>query len=162
MCEPAVISGGRFGGLRFAGTGLSVAEHQARTVANYLQLRTLVPDLPFIPVLQGWDRPTTCGVCELYTAAGVDLTAAPLVGLGSVCRRQSTTEIVRQDSRGPVEWWRSAREVFRHRTGDQPRGSRAYRSTLLPSGSRTVASRCPHGASNGSWALSNPASVSSR
>jgi len=45
---------GRHGGLLFASTGLSVAEHQAPTVANYLQLRDLALDLPFIPVLQGW------------------------------------------------------------------------------------------------------------
>jgi len=29
----------------------------------------------------------------LYQGAGVDLTTMPLVGLGSVCRRQATTEI---------------------------------------------------------------------
>ncbi len=29
----------------------------------------------------------------MYAAAGVDLAAAPRVGLGSVCRRQSTAEI---------------------------------------------------------------------
>jgi hypothetical protein len=54
MCEPIVIHGGAVGGQRFAGTGLSVAEHQARTVANYLELRSLAPELPFVPVLQGW------------------------------------------------------------------------------------------------------------
>jgi hypothetical protein len=32
---------------------------------------------------------------EAYLAAGVDLTAEPLVGLGSVCRRQATSEIDR-------------------------------------------------------------------
>ncbi|MBN1170875.1 MAG: hypothetical protein JXA67_01770, partial [Micromonosporaceae bacterium] len=35
MCEPFVITGGQAGALRFAGTRLSVAEHQRRTVANY-------------------------------------------------------------------------------------------------------------------------------
>src|SRR6266536_2188786 len=44
MCEPFIL----------AKTGLSVAEHQARTIANYLRLRNLAPDLPFVPVLQGW------------------------------------------------------------------------------------------------------------
>lgn len=43
MCEPQMISR----------TGLSVREHQDRTVANYLELRALAPDLPFIPVVQG-------------------------------------------------------------------------------------------------------------
>lgn len=93
MCEPAVIGGGVFGGQRFAGTGLSVAEHQRRTVANFLELTTLAPDLPFIPVLQGWDLADYLRCVELYTTAGIDLTKLPLVGLGSVCRRQSTGEI---------------------------------------------------------------------
>jgi hypothetical protein len=54
MCEPIVINGGKVGRLTFVGTGLSVAEHQRRTVANLLELRQLAPDLPFIPVLQGY------------------------------------------------------------------------------------------------------------
>lgn len=41
MCEPAVIHGGSFKGGTFHGTGLSVREHQARTVGNYLELRAL-------------------------------------------------------------------------------------------------------------------------
>jgi hypothetical protein len=83
MCEPPML----------ARTGLTVAEHQARTVANYLQLRTLAPDLPFIPVLQGWRLEDYLHCVRLYADAGVDLAALPLVGLGSVCRRQSTAEI---------------------------------------------------------------------
>jgi hypothetical protein len=93
MCEPIVISGGTVAGQRFAGTGLTVAEHQRRTVANYAQLRDLAPDLPIIPVVQG-DTPDAYRRCvELYDRLiGVDLTAAPLVGVGSVCRRQATGE----------------------------------------------------------------------
>ena len=30
---------------------------------------------------------------DLYAAAGIDLAAEPIVGLGSVCRRQATSEI---------------------------------------------------------------------
>jgi hypothetical protein len=92
MCEPIIIAGGTAGGLRFAGTGLSVAEHQRRTVANFLQLRELAPDLPIIPVVQGWSSSDYLHCADLYAAAGVDLTRAPLVGLGSVCRRQGTAE----------------------------------------------------------------------
>jgi hypothetical protein len=44
MCEPFML----------VKTGLTVAEHQARTVANYLELHSLAPELPFVPVLQGW------------------------------------------------------------------------------------------------------------
>jgi hypothetical protein len=93
MCEPIVISGGQLGRLKFAGTHLSVTEHQRRTVANLVQLRESAPDVPFIPVLQGYTLPEYLRCTDLYAAAGIDLTAEPLVGLGSVCRRQATGEI---------------------------------------------------------------------
>jgi hypothetical protein len=93
MCEPVMIDGGTFMGQHFVGTGLTIAEHQRRTVANYLQLRDLAPDLPFIPVLQGWTRDDYLRCVDTYAAAGIDLEAEPVVGLGSVCRRQATTEI---------------------------------------------------------------------
>lgn len=91
MCEPAVIHGGTFKGVRFAGTGLSVAEHQARTVGNYLELRAL--ECPVIPVLQGFTLADYERCADLYDRAGVDLAALPTVGLGSVCRRENTSEI---------------------------------------------------------------------
>jgi hypothetical protein len=92
MCEPIIIGGGVAGGLRFAGTGLSVAEHQHRTVANYLHLRELAPELPIVPVVQGWTVDDYLRCIDRYAAAGVDLTDLPLVGLGSVCCRQGTTD----------------------------------------------------------------------
>lgn len=92
MCEPLVINGGTACGQRFAGTGLTVAEHQARTVDNYLELTAIAPDLPWIPVVQGWQVDDYLRCVERYQRAGVDLAALPLVGVGSVCRRQATTE----------------------------------------------------------------------
>ncbi|GAA4256508.1 deazapurine DNA modification protein DpdA family protein [Dactylosporangium darangshiense] len=80
MCEPRIL----------ARTGLIVAEHQRRTIADFLDLRTLAPDLPFIPVLQGWCRGDHLDHVAQYAAAGVDLAAYPVVGVGSVCRRQNT------------------------------------------------------------------------
>jgi hypothetical protein len=82
MCEPAMIEK----------SGLSVREHQKRTVENFLALRGRGP---FIPVLQGWTRNDYLSCVELYRDAGVDLEHEPLVGLGSVCRRQDTAEISR-------------------------------------------------------------------
>jgi hypothetical protein len=93
MCEPIVISGGRIGPQLFVGTHLSVEEHQRRTVANLAQLRETASDLPFIPVLQGYTLPDYEHCADLYEAAGIDLTAEPLVGLGSVCRRQGTRDV---------------------------------------------------------------------
>ncbi len=83
MCEPVML----------AKTGLTIAKHQRRTVANYLELRALAPEVPFIPVLQGWTTGDYLTCVDLYQAAGVDLAGVPVVGLGSVCRRQATAEI---------------------------------------------------------------------
>jgi hypothetical protein len=85
MCEPFVV----------AKTGLSVREHQHRTVGNFLKLRELAPDLSFIPVLQGWTESDYHNCLALYDNAGVDLVAEPLVGIGSICRRQHHSEIGR-------------------------------------------------------------------
>jgi hypothetical protein len=93
MCEPAVIAGGTVGGQRFVGTGLDVATHQRRTIASFLQLRELAPHLPWIPVVQGWTLADYDRCLCWYAQASVDLAAVPLVGLGSVCRRQATAEI---------------------------------------------------------------------
>jgi hypothetical protein len=82
MCEPAVL----------ARTGLTVARHQARTVANYRDLLGLAPSVPWAPVLQGWTRDDYLRCLDLYDAAGFDLRLAPVVGLGTVCRRQGTRE----------------------------------------------------------------------
>jgi hypothetical protein len=71
-------------------TSLSVQEHQRRTVSNYLDLLRLAPDLPWMPVLQGWEHQDYLAHVEMYRSEGIDLASLPLVGLGSVCRRQAT------------------------------------------------------------------------
>ncbi|HYF06160.1 MAG TPA: hypothetical protein VD970_00955 [Acetobacteraceae bacterium] len=104
MCEPPILEGGWWlrgervppgtqGAAWFAGTGLSVAEHQVRTVTNYLELRTFAPDLPWVPVLQGWSISDYRRCVDLYGEAGVDLRSLPRIGIGSVCRRQHSAEI---------------------------------------------------------------------
>lgn len=93
MCEPFVLTGGTHNGLRFAGTGLTVDQHQARTVESYLQLTDLAPDVPWAPALQGWTLDDYLACLDRYDRNGVDLTSLATVGLGSVCRRQSTAEI---------------------------------------------------------------------
>lgn len=85
MCEPHMI----------AKTGLSIDRHQALTVENVSLLREHAPDVPYVPVLQGWDIADYVHCIERYGRAGIDLTAEPLVGVGSVCRRQATGEIER-------------------------------------------------------------------
>jgi len=97
MCEPIVINGGvvkarvRGGAIVFAGTKLSVAEHQRRTIDNFLQLRDLAPEIPWAPVIQGWAVADYWRHVDDYGRAGVDLATEAVVGVGSVCRRQATT-----------------------------------------------------------------------
>lgn len=80
MCEPFITEK----------TGLSVREHQHRTVESYHILSDLAPDAHWMPVIQGWEYDDYFRCVELYALAGVNLAAAPVVGLGSVCRRQAT------------------------------------------------------------------------
>jgi hypothetical protein len=74
-------------------TGGTVRSHQQRTVANYLRLRDMAPELPIIPVLQGQSISDYQRCADSYERHGLDLTALPLVGVGSVCRRQHTVEV---------------------------------------------------------------------
>lgn len=80
MCEPWIIEK----------TGLSIEEHQRRTVQSYFELNFLAPEMPWLPVLQGYAPEEYWNCVRLYEQIGVDLRALPRVGLGSVCRRQST------------------------------------------------------------------------
>lgn len=83
MCEPWMTEK----------TGLTVQEHQARTVENFLTLRSMAPHLPIAPVLQGWELDDYPKHVEMFESAGVDLKSEAVVGVGSVCRRQATQDI---------------------------------------------------------------------
>ncbi|MFI0406638.1 hypothetical protein [Actinomadura sp. 3N508] len=88
MCEPD----------KLAKTGLTVREHQARTVANFVELTRLWADVsdedcPFMPTLQGWTLADFLTCWDMYGDAGVDLTWQAVVGLGSVCRRERVEEV---------------------------------------------------------------------
>lgn len=85
MCEPMVLER----------TGKTVAAHQHETVERYLELRDLVTDVFIPPVLQDFESDDYWRCAELYASADVDLLSMPLVGVGTVCRRQATTEIGR-------------------------------------------------------------------
>lgn len=84
MCEPFMVDR----------TGLTVEEHQHRTVDNLCRLRQQWPGLPFIPVLQGWTIDDYLSHVAMYERADIDLLAEDTVGLGSVCRRQASQEII--------------------------------------------------------------------
>ena len=116
MCEPWIIQK----------TGLSVAEHQLRTLRNFLELRTLAPDLPWIPVLQGWAVTDYWRHVEMYEGAGVDLARLPLVGVGSVCRRQATAS-----AGGIVSSLTTAYKLKLHGFGFKKDGLRRYSPHLV-------------------------------
>lgn len=86
MCEPQIL----------ARTGLTIAEHQRRTVDNHLRLRDLagdagLPDGIVRPTVQGWTPDDYLRHLDAYEAAGVDLRVEGLVCVGTVCRRQATS-----------------------------------------------------------------------
>lgn len=83
MCEPSAREA----------TGLSVAKHQQLTVENLIELRSLAPELPFVPVLQGYEPEDYLRCVDMYDRADIDLTRELRIGLGTVCRRQATDEI---------------------------------------------------------------------
>jgi len=78
MCEPEALRA----------TGLSLEEHQRRTVDNYIELTTIAPRLPWLPVLQSQQLGDYLRHVEMYLEARVDLSEIERVGVGSVCRRQ--------------------------------------------------------------------------
>lgn len=82
-CEPHVL----------AKTGSTLRRHQTNSIRSLLELRSLAPTVPWIPVLQGYAPDDYWRCIDLYESAGVNLSAEPLVGLGSICRRQKTREI---------------------------------------------------------------------
>lgn len=83
MCEPHVLKI----------TGLTVREHQARTIASTVRLRELAPGMRWAPVLQGFAWSEYVDHAIQYGEAGIDLRSEPVVGIGSVCRRQGTAEV---------------------------------------------------------------------
>lgn len=81
MCEPFILDK----------TGLTIADHQNRTIDSYLELSAAM-DFPWLPVLQGWQPKDYWRHWEMYEKRGVCLESLSLVGVGSICRRQGTTE----------------------------------------------------------------------
>lgn len=82
MCEPIIR----------AKTGLSVVQHQCLSIRSLLDLRSIAPELPWAPVVQGWVWSDYDRHVEMYAKYGIDLTKEPIVGVGSVCRRQNTLQ----------------------------------------------------------------------
>lgn len=117
MCEPVVL----------AKTGLTVKEHQARTIDSYCILAS--EGLPAIPVLQGWELSDYHSHIEQYDDAGIDLRGFDVVGLGSVCRRQGTSQI------SEIVWSLAEMDLGLHGFGVKTRGLASYKDALVSSDS---------------------------
>lgn len=75
-------------------TCLTVAEHQLRTVQNWEELCSLAAGTDhIIPVVTGYHLHEYADCVELYEKRGHDLRREPIVGVGTLCRRQSTNEV---------------------------------------------------------------------
>lgn len=78
-------------------TGLPVDAHLWNTVTNYVEIVELwggdPADCPIIPSLQGRTERDFHACWDLFERFGVDLTALPRVGLGSVASREATPEV---------------------------------------------------------------------
>ena len=82
MCEPVALKA----------TGLTVSEHQRMSSERYEQLCELAPDVPWMPVVQGW-HPHEYAAHARQLAKIVPTGA--WVGVGSVCKRQSHPRVLR-------------------------------------------------------------------
>ena len=83
MCEPFALRK----------TRLTIKEHIRRTVNSYITLCEEGPEIPWLPVIQGYSIADYNLCVSAYKSAGIDLARLPLVGVGSVCRRQDSSEV---------------------------------------------------------------------
>lgn len=83
MCEPWILKK----------TGLTVPQHQILTCVSYVVLKSLTPEVNWIPILQGYEVDDYLRHIELYDKFKIDVYQHNTVGVGSICRRQHTNEI---------------------------------------------------------------------
>lgn len=134
MCEEWIL----------AKTGRSILRNQEMTIESYCTLLQLAPDVPWLPELQGFQEEEYHRCVDMYSAAGVDLTKLPAVGLGSICRREGTEE-ARRIARSIA-----ARGITLHGFGVKDPKSLDSAFTSADSfawsyGARKRTRECPHG-----------------
>lgn len=81
MCEPVML----------ARTGLTIAEHQRKTVERYDDLVAQKTGVYIIPVLQGWMPEDYVSHLKQY---GRRLKRGAWVGVGSICKRNNSPDAV--------------------------------------------------------------------
>lgn len=128
MCEPFML----------AKTGLGLDDHQSRTITSGLTLRHQAPELPWRWVLQGYRLNDYLRHIDAHNRAGIDLTREPVVGVGSVCRRQGTGEI------GAILATLTAQGIRLHGFGVKVKGLAAYAPYLTSADSMAWSTRGRH------------------
>jgi hypothetical protein len=84
MCEPFILER----------TGLTVAEHQRRTLASYFYLNDF-SDIPVMPVLQGYfPQDYVNHLREYNSGPGRGIEEGAWVGVGSVCKRNGNPDAI--------------------------------------------------------------------
>lgn len=134
MCEEWIL----------AKTGRTVRQNQEMTVESYLKLSALAPEVPWLPEIQGFEEHEYHECVDLYYSAGVALHTPPMVGLGSICRREGT-EAARRIARSIA-----ARGIQLHGFGvkDPKSLDSAFQSAdsfAWSYGARKRTRECPHG-----------------
>jgi hypothetical protein len=125
MCEPFIIEK----------TGLTVEEHQRRTIERYDALVPLVR-VPLMPVLQGYSRASYLEHLDQY---GDRLGAGAYVGVGSICKRNSNMHEIE-----------GILVAIKHRRPDLRLHGFGIKVTALFSG---VVRECLHSADSMAWAF---------
>jgi len=69
-------------------TGLSIRQHQKRTINSYCTLTKLAKNISWIPILQDWDIKSYLNHIKMYEAEGISLEKEKIVGVGSIAVRQ--------------------------------------------------------------------------
>lgn len=122
-------------------TGLTIREHQRRTVENYLLMLELMggTGIDIIPVLQGQTVTDYLDHIRLYSKLGVNLEGLPIVGVGSICRREFSDEV------GSIIRAIYERGISIHAFGVKQRGLIKYGSFLVSADSLAWSYRARYG-----------------
>jgi hypothetical protein len=110
-------------------TGLTIKDHQRKTIENFIELREKCNFVHIIPVLQGQTLQDYFDHFEMYEMKNIDLRSEKIVGVGSVCRRQKTDEI------GKIIKGLSSKGIKIHGFGVKSGGIKKYGSYLYSSDS---------------------------
>lgn len=74
-------------------TGLSLNEHQRRSVESLVYLRSHFDQVHWVPVLQGWSPRSYVQHVRMYEQVGLNLRRERAIGVGSMASRQGSSDL---------------------------------------------------------------------